>query len=102
MPAKSAPASIAARIASAWCSGPAMCAKDEPTQTDTIAPTVYWPWPPMLKSPQRKAKATASPVSASGVAASRVCCRLSAASARSSPVTQGKSQSRPVPWKMPL
>jgi hypothetical protein len=27
-----------------------------------IAPTMYWPWPPMLNRPQRKANATARPV----------------------------------------
>ena len=62
MPAKRAPASIAARIAKIWCSGPAMSANDEPTQTAMIEPTMYWPWPPMLKRPQRNANATASPV----------------------------------------
>ena len=41
---------------------PFMPANDEPTQIATIAPTKYWPWPPMLKSPQRNANATASPV----------------------------------------
>jgi len=33
----------------------------------------YWPWPPMLKRPQRNAKATASPVRISGVVVSSVC-----------------------------
>ena len=36
------------------------------TRTAAIEPARYWPCPPMLKSPQRKAKATASPVSTSG------------------------------------
>jgi hypothetical protein len=39
-----------------------MPANDEPIQTAMIAPTRYWPWPPMLNIPQRNANATASPV----------------------------------------
>ena len=35
---------------------------DEPIQTASTAPTMYWPWPPMLKRPQRNANATARPV----------------------------------------
>ena len=35
-------------------------ATTSPTHTETIAPMVHWPWPPMLNRPQRKAKATAS------------------------------------------
>ena len=30
--------------------------------TAAIAPARYWPWPPMLKSPQRNANPTAIPV----------------------------------------
>ena len=82
--------------------GPARPAHDEPTQTETIAPMIHWPWPPMLNSPQRKANATASPVSISVVVMSRVCCRLKAALERSVPSTQGKNQFSPVPLKMPL
>jgi hypothetical protein len=33
-----------------------------PIATARIAPRKNWPCPPMLKSPQRKAKATARPV----------------------------------------
>ena len=44
----------------------------------------------MLNSPQRKAKATARPVRISGVVMISVCCRLSAAVVRSSPVVHGK------------
>ena len=35
-------------------------ANAEPIQTPTIAPTRYWPWPPMLNMPHRKANATAA------------------------------------------
>ena len=56
----------------------------------------------MLNSPQRKAKATASPVRISGVVVISVCWRLSAAVVRSSPVTQGKIQFSPVPLKIAL
>ena len=62
---------------------------------------VHWPWPPMLNRPQRKANATARPVKISVVVRRSVCCRLKAAASRSLPVTQGKSQLRPVPLKMP-
>ena len=37
---------------------------------------MYWPWPPMLNIPQRKAKATASAVRMIGVVKSSVCCRF--------------------------
>jgi hypothetical protein len=77
-----------------------MSANEEPTQTAKIAPTRYCPWPPMLKRPQRKAKATASPVRISVVVRMSVCWRLSAARSRSAPVTHGKSQLRPVPSKI--
>jgi hypothetical protein len=56
----------------------------------------------MLNRPARKAKATASPTRISGVVMIRVCCRLSAAVARSSPDVHGKNQFRPVPLKMAL
>ena len=45
-------------------------------------PSMYWPWPPMLNIPQRKANATASPVRISGVVRSSVCWRLNSASIR--------------------
>jgi hypothetical protein len=61
---------------------------------------MYWPWPPMLNSPQRNAKATARPVSTSGTVTSSVCCRLYAAWTRAAPETQGKSHSSPVPLKI--
>ena len=63
---------------------------------------MYWPCPPMLNSPQRKAKATARPVRISGVVMISVCCRFSAAVVRSSPDTHGKSQLSPVPLKIAL
>ena len=75
---------------------------DEPTQTATIAPIVYWPWPPMLNSPARKAKATARPTRMSAVVWMSVCCSASAAAARSVPPTHGNSQLSPVPLKMAL
>jgi hypothetical protein len=81
------------------CSTLGMPANDEPTQTAAIDPTMYWPWPPMLNRPARKAKATASPVRMSGAVMMSVCCRLTAASARSS-MGQGKSHWRPVPSKI--
>ena len=102
IPAQAAPASIASRMARTMCTGPARPASDEPTQTDTIAPMMYWPWPPMLKRPQRNAKATASPVRTSVAVISSVCCRLKAALSRSFPVVHGKSQLSPVPLKIPL
>ena len=56
----------------------------------------------MLNRPQRKAKATASPVRISGVVMISVCCRLSAAVARSSLEIHGKNQFSPVPLKIAL
>ncbi len=79
MPAQAAPASVASTIAMAMWAGPARSAHDEPTQTETIAPMVHWPWPPMLNRPQRKANATARPVKISVVVRRSVCCRLKAA-----------------------
>ena len=73
---------------------------DEPIQTASTAPTMYWPWPPMLKRPQRNANATARPVRISVVVRISVCCRLLAAFARSRPVTHGKNQLNPAPSKI--
>ncbi len=50
-----------------------MSGNDEPTHTAAIAPTMYWPFPPMLKSPARNPNATARPVRISGVVTSSVC-----------------------------
>ena len=71
-----APASIASAIARKTCRPCAMPAHDEPTQTETIAPVMYWPWPPMLKRPQRNANATASPVQISVVVRISVCVQV--------------------------
>ena len=38
---------------------PSRCA---PTKSAAMNPTQYWPWPPMLNMPQRKANATARAV----------------------------------------
>jgi hypothetical protein len=102
MPAQNAPAATASTIVSTMCSTPGMPAKDEPTTTETTPPTMYWPWPPMLNSPARKANATASPSSASGVVKSSVCCRFSAASVRSSDEIHGRNQFSPLPLKIAL
>ncbi len=102
MPAQTAPASAASTIARTMWAGPNMPENDEPTHTETIAPTVHWPCPPMLNSPHRKAKATAIETKISVVVSSSVCCRLKAAFSRSEPLTQGKNQLSPVPLKMPL
>ena len=63
---------------------------------------MYWPLPPMLNMPQRKAKATASAVRSSGVVMIRVCCRSLAAARVSCPVSQRNGQFRPVPSKIAL
>ena len=62
----------------------------------------YWPWPPMLNSPQRNANATARPVRISGTVRMSVCCRFSAAAGRSALLVHGSSQFRPVPSKIAL
>ena len=76
IPAHTAPARAAATIANMTCSTGGIPANDEPTQTATIAPTVYWPWPPMLNMPARNANATARPARISAVAWISVCWRL--------------------------
>ena len=76
-----APATHARRIARKTCSPFAIPAHDEPTHTATIAPVMYWPWPPMLNRPQRNANDTARPVRMSVVVSSSVCVRLNGASA---------------------
>ena len=72
IPASPAPASEPRRIARTMCGKPDMPVSDDATQTPTIDPAAYWPWPPMLKRPARKANATARPVRISGVVSSRV------------------------------
>ncbi len=59
----------------------------------------YWPWPPMLNIPQRKANATASPVRISVVVCRSVWLRLYAAVSAVS-VVGWKIQLRPAPLKM--
>src|SRR5262245_14981630 len=73
MPARSAPARPAAAMPRTTCGNWAMLAKDEPTQTAASEPAMYWPCPPMLKSPQRNANATARPVKINVVVRRRVC-----------------------------
>ena len=73
IPAQSAPARVAAAMAMITCTGPGRPANQTPNWTPTIAPTVYWPLPPMLKRPQRNANATAIPVRISGVTMISVC-----------------------------
>src|SRR5215218_7922871 len=46
--------------------------RDTPSQAAVMAPMKNWPSPPMLKSPARKATATARPVKIRGVALSSV------------------------------
>ena len=73
IPAQRAPASAASVIARiTWRPG-CMSTHEEPTQTATIAPTMYCPRPPMLNMPQRNANATARPVKSSGIHGSSVC-----------------------------
>ena len=100
MPAYAAPASVAAAIVSTMCSGPFIRRNDEPTHNAKIEPTRYWPWPPMLKRPQRKPTETARPQSTSAVVRRSVCCRFVAANERSLPLTHGKSQLSPLPSKI--
>ena len=60
IPPQIAPATIEGARARA-CTGresPSMC---DPTKSAALKPTQYWPWPPMLKRPQRNAKATRAP-----------------------------------------
>ena len=74
IPASSAPASAAAAMPRTTCGNWVMLANDDPTQTAASEPAMYWPWPPMLNSPQRNANATARPVKISVVVSRRVCC----------------------------
>jgi hypothetical protein len=100
MPAQNAPATDASTTASRMCSSAGIPSKEDPTHTATTVPAMYWPWPPMLNRPARKAKATARPTRISGVVSSRVCWRFSAASVRSSAEIHGKNQFSPLPLKI--
>ena len=100
MPASSAPAAVPTTSARRTCAIGLMLSNDEPTQTARIAPERYWPWPPMLNRPQRKANATASPTRMSVVVWISVCWRLNAAVTRSVPVTHGNNQLSPEPSKI--
>ncbi len=82
-----------------WSTG-FMLVNEVATHTAMTAPTVYWPWAPMLKRPTLNANATESPVRISGAVATSVSCRFWAASIRAGPVTHGNSQLRPVPSKI--
>ena len=77
--AQAAPAAAATAIPSRMCAGRAMLTNETPIQFAQISPTRYWPFPPMLKSPQRNANATASPHRISDVVCSRVWLKLYAA-----------------------
>ena len=76
MPAHRPPTIAAATMATVTCRNPGSESSDVPIQTAAIVPTMYCPCPPMLNSPQRKAKATASPVRTSTVNWMSVCWRL--------------------------
>src|SRR5690349_10927432 len=115
IPAYAAPASVPATRQTSTCTNGSRWAKLEPSQTAKYEPARYWPCPPMLNRPQRKANATARPVRMIGVVRSSVCWRFPAAT---DDVSQGnqtfvvpngtrtecdptwKNQLRPVPSKM--
>jgi hypothetical protein len=54
------------------------CGSSVAIRTEAIDPARYWPCPPMLKRPQRKAKATARPTRTRAVQRSSVCSRFAA------------------------
>jgi hypothetical protein len=102
IPAHSAPATAANSAATMTWGKCAMPVSDEPAHTAAYVPIRYWPWPPMLNSPQRNANATASPVRISGAVTISVCWRFSAAAGRSALLVHGSSQFSPVPLKIAL
>ena len=55
IPAHAAPAMVASSMHSTTWMPCGIPSQDEPDQTATIEPTMYWPWPPMLNSPARNA-----------------------------------------------
>jgi hypothetical protein len=92
MPAMAPPATIPATRQTRMRGSPGMSTtlvSSPATRTAVIEPARYWPWPPMLKSPHRNAKATARPVSTSGTQRMRVCWKFEAASDAKSSVFQG-------------
>ena len=92
IPAIAAPASMPASTVAMMRSQPGRSTafgNSVATRTATIDPARYWPWAPMLKRPQRKAKATASPVSTSATQRMSVCWRFAAAIDSNSFVFQG-------------
>src|SRR5947208_469261 len=80
--AQQAPASAARTIASRTCHTCGAPGSAAPTQFATIRPIRYWPWPPMLKSPQRKAKATARPTPARATRSCAAGCEVAARAAQ--------------------
>ena len=56
--AQAAPAAAASTIVITMCSPEFMFAQEAPTQAETNAPTMYWPWPPMLNRPHLNANET--------------------------------------------
>ena len=98
MPAQIAPPMPAAMVARIIPDGPPTCWATTSAHTD---PTQNWPVPPMLKSPQRNANATAKPVSTSGVKSTSVATRLFSASSALTPSglpgIRWNGQSKPAP-----
>ena len=93
MPAQAAPPSVPTTRQSVTCRNGFMPVNEAPTQTASVVPTMYWPWPPMLNMPQRNANATASAVRMIGVVRSSVCCRFCAATEA---VSQGNQTVAPL------
>ncbi len=93
----------AARVAAIMPAGPPTCWATSSAHTE---PTQNWPVPPMLKSPQRNANATARPVSTSGVNCTSVETRLFSASSGSTPNglpgMRWNGQSKPAPTNRSL
>ena len=93
-PPTAAPASAGRHASRAARAARAACPRTtSPTQTADDRAHRYWPWPPMLNSPQRNANATASPVRISGVVAISVCWRLIAARASRVAASTGRTSS---------
>jgi hypothetical protein len=80
--------------------GRAMLTNETPIQLAQIRPTMYCPLPPMLKRPQRKANATASPQRIRVVVWRSVWLKLYAAVPAMSVFHGWASQLRPAPLTM--